>query len=85
MSQAALPYGLYFKAWLVLLVLTVLMVFLQNPTLLLVGMSIKALIITLWFMHLRYERIDFVLYVLLGMFLTAGVLFALMVPDGLAM
>ena len=77
--------GIYFRAWLLLLAITIVMVVLQNPALLIAGMSVKAFVIALWFMHLRYERLDFTLYVLLGLFATALVLFGLIAPDGLAM
>lgn len=84
-AHPAAHYGVYVKAWGALLVLTILMVMFAKPAFLIFGMSVKALIICLWFMHLRYERLDFVLYVLLCMFLTALVLFGLIAPDGLAM
>ena len=84
-THASPHYGVYWKAWLVLLVITVLMVFTANPTILILGMTVKAGIITLWFMHLRYERLDFVLYVTIAMLGCALVLFGLIAPDGLAM
>lgn len=85
MSAQAVSYKTYFKAWLVLLAITLTMVVVGSPALLIFGMCAKAAIIALWFMHLRYERIDFTLYVLLGMFATAIILYALTVPDGRAM
>ncbi len=83
--DVANPYRIYWIAWLCLLVVTVVMLFLGNRTLLILGISFKAIVICLWFMHLRYERLDFVLYSLVGMFATAFVLFGLIAPDGLAM
>ena len=84
-AQAASPYRGYLNVWLSLLVITLIMVFLANPVVLLVGMLVKVSIIALWFMHLRSERIDFTWIVALSILLTGGILFALIAPDGLAM
>ncbi len=81
----AMGYGTYLKAWVVLLFLTILMVMIANPAFLIAGMTVKALIIALYFMHLRHERRDFTLYMLLGLFLTSLLLFGLIIPDGRAM
>src|SRR5262245_36594182 len=75
---------IYFKAWLVLLFITVLMVTVANPALLIAGIGVKATIIALWFMHLKYERLDFALYVLVRLFGCALVLWGLIAPDGMA-
>ncbi|MFQ5843574.1 MAG: hypothetical protein ACE5JG_01150 [Planctomycetota bacterium] len=84
-AGAESPYRSYWRAWVVLLGITLFMVLVTHPPVLLAGMGVKALIITLWFMHLRHERLDFALYVLVGVFLTALVLFGLIAPDGSAM
>lgn len=78
-------YGSYWIAWLILLGITLAMVLTGNPTILLLGIGAKATIIALWFMHLRHERLDFTLYVVLGTLLTAAFLYLLIVPDGRAM
>lgn len=84
-THAEVPYSIYVKAWVFLLIVTITMVLISQPAVLILGMSIKALVITLWFMHLRYERLDFVLYVLLLIFATALILFGLIAPDGSVM
>ena len=78
-------YRIYFRAWLILLAITVLMLVIQDPSFLVAGMVAKATIIALWFMHLKYERIDFTLLVAVSIVLFSLVLFALIAPDGLAM
>jgi caa(3)-type oxidase subunit IV len=83
--QATPHYGVYFKIWGVLLVITLLMVFTRNPAILLPGMAAKATLIALWFMHLKDERKDFIFYIASSIVLMSLVLFALIVPDGKAM
>lgn len=78
-------YKTYWVAWLVLLALTLVMVFVAQPPVLILGMILKAAIIFLWFMHLRYEKLDLVLSVTVGIFATALILFLLIAPDGTAM
>ncbi len=78
-------YKPYWIAWLCLLAITLAMVFIGNQAVLIVGMALKATIIGAWFMHLRYERLDFVLCVALGILATSLVLFFLIAPDGRAM
>jgi caa(3)-type oxidase subunit IV len=75
-------YGKYWLAWLALLLITVTMVFIGSAPILIAGMTVKALIIALWFMHLRYERLELVLCVVIGIFATALLLYLVMVPDG---
>jgi hypothetical protein len=75
----------YWFAWLILLVITVTMVFLGSKPVLIAGMSVKAAIILLWFMHLKYERLMFSVGILAAIFFTALLLFGLIVPDGLSM
>ncbi len=79
------PYWTYWKAWLFLLGITLVMLTFKHAALLITGMSVKAAIIVFWFMHLKKERFDFVLYILAGIFVTALVLFFLIMPDGRAM
>ena len=78
-------YGLYFRAWAVLLVITLAMVFIGNPIVLVLGMCLKATIIAAFFMHLKYETRDFILMVALSIVVFSLVLFGLVIPDGLAM
>lgn len=82
-AHAAADYRTYWIAWLVLLGITLAMIFVGNPTVLIAGMSLKAAIICLWFMHLRYEHRDLLLTVLIGLFATAMVLYGLIIPDGM--
>lgn len=84
-AHAAVDYRTYWLAWACLLVITLAMVLTGAVPILITGMAVKALIIALWFMHLRYERLDLVLCVLLGIFFTALLLFLLIYPDGQAM
>ena len=85
-------YGMYFLTWFSLLVLTAITVTAAGMTFgsmsvvvaLLIAL-VKATIVLMLFMHLKYERFDFILYVLLSTFLTALVLFGLILPDGYAM
>ena len=86
MTSATTPnYRVYFKIWAVLLAITLLMVFTQNPAILLPGMTAKATLIAFWFMHLKDERKDFIFYVVASIVVFSLVLFALLVPDGKAM
>jgi len=78
-------YSKYWKAWGVLLVLTVVMVAMANPVVLMTGIAVKAAIILFVFMHLQYEKAGLVLCILIGTFATSVVLFGLLIPDGRAM
>lgn len=84
-THPAPNYMVYLKVWLTLLVITLVMVFLQNRAILIGGMVLKASLIVLWFMHLLYEKIDFILLVVVSIALFSIVLFGLIAPDGLAM
>lgn len=84
-AQAHPSYRTYWIAWLVLLGLTLFMIGVATPPVLLVGMAAKAGIILCWFMHLRYERLSFVLTTLCAIFATGLLLFLLIAPDGMAM
>ncbi len=84
-SPTQVNYRTYWLAWLCLLCITLAMLFIGKPAVLIAGMILKASIIGLWFMHLRYERLDFVLCILVGIFVTGLLLFGLIAPDGRAM
>ncbi len=84
-AVAETPYWTYWKAWIALLAITLVMLTFGHAALLTTGMSVKAGIIAFWFMHLKKERFDFVLYILVGIFATALVLFLLIMSDGRAM
>ena len=84
-TQAAPDYKIYLKVWLTLLVVTLVMVFVQNRAVLIGGMMIKATLIVLWFMHLLYERIDFILLMVVSIAFFSILLFGLIAPDGLVM
>jgi cytochrome c oxidase subunit IV len=81
----------YWLTWAVLLVLTVLMLWMDTApiprlffvSLMVVAMMVKASIIAGNFMHLRSERLSLVLMVVVGLVVTAVVLYALIVPDAL--
>ncbi len=81
----------YWRIWFVLLVLTLVMVFIdQSPLtrgvliLVLVGvMLVKVSLIAGYFMHLRFEKLNLILVVLVGLLITGLLLFVLIAPDGM--
>ena len=81
----------YWRIWFVLLVLTLVMVFIdQSPLtrsvlvfILVLAMLAKASLITGYFMHLRFEKLNLILVVLVGLLITGVILFALIAPDGM--
>ena len=81
----------YWTAWAVLLGITLTMVWADGAAiprmaylLVMVGaMLLKASIIGGNFMHLRSERLPLVLTVVVGLLVTATVLFALIAPDAM--
>ncbi len=86
MSDAAAVHGEtsykgYWIAWVILLVLTVTMVAVSSPAIILAGIAIKATIISLWFMHLKFERMSLMLTVIFCTMLTLAVLFVLLAWD----
>jgi len=86
MTSATAPnYRVYFKIWAVLLAITLLMVLTKKPAILLPGIAAKATLITLWFMHLKDERKDFIFYVVSAIVIFSLFLFALIAPDGKVM
>ena len=78
-------YGRYMKAWITLLVITVIMVFVHSPTIILIGILAKVSIIAAVFMHLKDETLDFVFIIAFSIVFFSALLFGLMVPDALAM
>jgi cytochrome c oxidase subunit IV len=60
------------------------MLVVASPVVVLAGISLKAAIICLWFMHLRYERWDFATIIAVFIFATAVFLALLTYPDGAA-
>ena len=78
-------YGIYWKAWFVLLLVTLAMVFIGSKPILALGMCVKAGTIALLFMHLKDESRALICTVLLGMLVTAAILVVLLIPDGLGM
>jgi cytochrome c oxidase subunit IV len=94
MSQAVGSHGYkgYALIWVILLMLTVTMVFIgesgmveaPKALLLLIGSSIKATLIIFFYMHLRFERLNLILLVLVGIFVTGILMFAVPAYDGSA-
>ena len=81
----------YWITWGVLLVITVIMLWLDNAAIgqrvllmiLLVAMAIKATLIAGHFMHLWHEHRGLILTVVVGLFAMGIVLYALIAPDAL--
>ncbi len=84
-SQHVPGYAGYWIAWLVLLAVTLVMISIKTPGILLAGIGVKAGIIALFFMHLRQEKRDLTLLVVLSVTLLGLLLFGLIAPDGRAM
>lgn len=90
MSNESHGYGLYWMVWGVLLVLTFVMIFIGEANLgyvakailLLLGAAAKASLIIFYFMHMRWEKPTLAMTVLVGMFLTGALMFALPAYDG---
>ncbi|MBI4456280.1 MAG: cytochrome C oxidase subunit IV family protein [Acidobacteria bacterium] len=84
-------YGVYWRTWFLLLVLTLMMVLLDQASMsrivlvwiLLAAMLMKASLIGAYFMHLRFEKLNLVLMVVVEILLTAAALFFLIAPDGI--
>ena len=83
-------YGIYWIIWGVLLALTFVMIFIGDAnigyvakaSLLLLGAAAKAALIIFYFMHLRLEKASLAVVVLVGIFLTGTLMFALPAYDG---
>ncbi len=91
MSSSAHPYRGYWILWGVLLAVTLLMIAIEGaslPTalalsLVLFGSAIKATLIIFYYMHLKFEHMQLILTVLVGLFLTSILMFVLPAYDGL--
>ncbi len=81
----------YWRIWSMLLVLTLIMVFIDQSPLtrsalvlvLVVVMLAKVSLIAGYFMHLRFEKLNLILIISVGLLITGFVLFALIAPDGM--
>ncbi|HEY7698446.1 MAG TPA: cytochrome C oxidase subunit IV family protein [Vicinamibacteria bacterium] len=89
-SAGSHGYKGYLIIWVVLLVLTVTMIFISesklaaapHTILLLLGSAVKASLIIFFYMHLRLENRNLILLVLIGIFLTSVLMFAVPAFDG---
>ena len=89
-SDAAHPYRGYWILWAVLLTVTLLMIAIEGaslPTalavlLLLFGSAVKATLIIFYYMHLKFEHSSLILTVVVGLFVTAILMFVLPAYDG---
>jgi len=84
-AKADRSYAPYWVAWVILLVLTVVMVFITNPIVLTAGICIKATIICWWFMHLNQEKWDLTATFVLGALFFAVFMFALFAIDAVSL
>lgn len=81
----------YWITWGVLLAITMVMLWLDGAqvsrgvllAVLLAAMTVKATLIAGHFMHLRHERPGLILTVVVGLFVMAVILYALIAPDAL--
>lgn len=88
-SQATTSLKTYWMTWGVLLVLTLVMLGLDQAPLprllfvivMLAAMLTKATLIAGTFMHLRAERVALVLMIVVGLFVNGAILFGLIIPD----
>ena len=89
MTQETTTLRTYWVTWGVLLVLTLLMLLLDQAPLprllfvvtMLAAMLVKATLIAGTFMHLGSERVALVLMIVVGLFINGAILFGLIVPD----
>jgi len=90
-EHGSFGYGLYWKIWGILLVMTLGMIFFDQAPVprvvlvvfLIVAMLVKAALVAGYFMHLRYESVALGLTVVVGMLITGLILFVLIAPDGM--
>ena len=83
------PYRIYWITWGILLCITVTMLVAEKfhmppwflVLFLLAFMMVKAVMISGWFMHLRFERSNLALMVATGILLTSVILFAFITPE----
>ena len=80
-AHGGMTYRGYWIAWGILLVLTVLMVTIANPVVILAGIAVKATIISLWFMHLKFERMRLGIVIAICAVVTTLVLYGLLAWD----
>jgi cytochrome c oxidase subunit 4 len=88
--SASHGYKGYWMIWVVLLVATVTMIFIGESqmstalqvVLLLMGSSIKATLIIFFYMHLRFEKMGLTMIVMVGIFVTSLLMFAIPAYDG---
>jgi caa(3)-type oxidase subunit IV len=82
MGSTDAGYSIYWKAWAILLALTVAMAFAPlGPAWIAAAILVKAGIIGAWFMHLRYERPALSVAIVVVTLATALVLFGLIAID----
>lgn len=89
-SESKISATAFLISWLLLVVLTFGLIYVGTSSMaafpkvfLILGMmTIQAYLVAFYFMHLRFERLPLVLSVVLGIVLTAGLLYALIVWDG---
>ena len=89
-SSSEHPYRAYWILWGVLLAVTLLMIAIEGASLppafavilLLFGSGIKATLILFYYMHLKFEHMQLILTVLVGLFLTSILMFVLPAYDG---
>jgi len=89
-SSDAHPYRFYWLLWVVLLAVTLLMIAIEGANLpaalavvvLLFGSAIKATLIIFYYMHLKFEHMGLILTVMVGLFVTAILMFVLPAYDG---
>ncbi len=90
-DQSKLHSRPYWRIWFFLLALTLGMVFVdQSPIsrvalvlILVIAMLSKAALIAGYFMHLRFEKSNLIVMVVIGLLITGFLLFALIAPDGI--
>lgn len=89
-AESAHPYRGYWIIWMILLAVTLLMIVIEGAGLpaalavvvLLFGSAIKATLIIFYYMHLKFEHLGLILTVLVGLFVTAILMFVLPAYDG---
>jgi len=81
-AQAHPSYKTYWIAWFVLLLITVAMVFIGSKPVLVLGMAVKAAIIAMLFMHLKFEKRGLIMTVVLGILLTTSMMVVIFIPEG---
>jgi caa(3)-type oxidase subunit IV len=83
------PYKIYFVTWVALLILTGAMLFAERfdmprwflVSFLLLFMAVKAVAISEYFMHLKYEKTNLKVVVAVGLVVTTLILFFFITPE----